>query len=548
MSKILTRPEDHDRRTEPTRWSEEVASDTSQEFPRVERRQYTRRRDSISATQIAQLSLFAAGEVPLLADPELSRQAGERLQPQSNIAKTGGYLLVTTILAAGIAYASVIIAHLILFGDEPAPYVELAFFAAGTVAVLHLISRPDKQRAQAPLLEESLEGAREMGIAVLAMLLFAFFFRPYNVAEYSFSRLTVLLSFAIGTLGLSFARSTAHSALCLARRRGNNLSSIVVVGDTSSARTFIDTVHDNPGTGYRVVAHIDERDAYTDLATALELVAQDVYFDEVVVASRALSRAEVAALVGRESLRNVRVHVLPELFGLLPARLELETVVGFPLLSLFERPVEGPRFILKRVGDVAVSSLLLLVLSPLLAVVALTIRLTSPGPILFHQDRVGQRGKRFGMLKFRSMYAGAPEIEHEDRVRELLSYGVAATLNGPASFKPKDDARVTPIGRFVRRYSIDELPQLLNVLRGEMSLVGPRPALAYELDLYEDGHHCRFDVPPGLTGLWQVSGRSHLSPVDMLRLDAQYAETWSLLTDLKILLRTVPAVLRDEAG
>jgi exopolysaccharide biosynthesis polyprenyl glycosylphosphotransferase len=553
MSKTTARRGEFDLRAphgEPTEGA--LINGTSR--PRIERRQFARRDDTIAPPETEGLANLESAPIRAddlavaLVNTELTRKAAERLRPQPNVAKTGGYLLVTSLLAAGIAYGSVMLAHLFLFGDEPTPYLELSFFAAVSVGLLHLISRPDRQRTEAPLLEASVEAGREMGIAVVAMLVLAFFLRPYGPTEYSFSRATVLLSFAIGTIALAIARSSAHTALSFARRRGSNLASIVVVGDTPSARAFIDTVRDNPGTGYRVVAHIDEGIAHGDLATTLELVAQDVYFTEVVVASRALSRAEVAALVGRASLRNVGVRVLPELFGLLPARLELETLVGFPLLSLFERPAHGIRFLMKRSVDLVVSSLLLLVLGPLLLATALAIRLTSPGPALFRQDRVGQRGKRFEIIKFRSMFVNSSESPHESRLRQMLS-GDGAPPDERGLFKPKGDPRVTPVGRFIRRYSIDELPQLLNVLSGEMSLVGPRPVPTYELDLFrEESHHRRFDVLPGMTGLWQVSGRSRLSANEMLRLDAQYAENWSLLADLKIIIRTIPAVFRDDAG
>jgi len=167
--------------------------------------------------------------------------------------------------------------------------------------------------------------------------------------------------------------------------------------------------------------------------------------------------------------------------------------------------------------------------------------------VLFRQERVGMDGKPFELLKFRSMTAGASDQVHRDFMSDMLSAQAPAKAGSRRFFKLADDQRITKFGRLLRRFSLDELPQLLNVMRGEMSLVGPRPALAYEVDLYEQWQCRRLDVLPGMTGLWQVSGRSRLSPADMLRLDVHYAETWSLFTDMLIILKTVPAILRDDA-
>jgi lipopolysaccharide/colanic/teichoic acid biosynthesis glycosyltransferase len=216
-------------------------------------------------------------------------------------------------------------------------------------------------------------------------------------------------------------------------------------------------------------------------------------------------------------------------------------------LTLFENPVRGPHWAVKRAVDVVGAGVLLLMAGLPMLVISLIIRLTSPGPILFRQERVGMDGKRFELLKFRSMTAGASDQVHRDFMFQMLSSTATSDEGTSSFFKLTNDPRITKIGKVLRRYSIDELPQLLNVLKGDMSLVGPRPALAYEVDLYEDWQLRRLDVLPGMTGLWQVSGRSRLSPADMLRLDVHYAETWSLFKDLLIILKTIPAILRDDA-
>lgn len=207
---------------------------------------------------------------------------------------------------------------------------------------------------------------------------------------------------------------------------------------------------------------------------------------------------------------------------------------------------------LKRVIDVVASLIALLLLSPLFALIAALIKLTSKGPVFFRQTRVGQYGEKFTFLKFRSMHVSNNSSIHKDYVRRFISGKARLNQrgNGESSiYKLVDDPRVTRAGRFLRRSSLDELPQLLNVLKGEMSLVGPRPPLPYEFDVYELWHRRRvLEAKPGITGLWQVNGRSTTTFDDMVRLDLQYARSWSLWLDLQILLKTPRAVLSCEGA
>jgi lipopolysaccharide/colanic/teichoic acid biosynthesis glycosyltransferase len=194
----------------------------------------------------------------------------------------------------------------------------------------------------------------------------------------------------------------------------------------------------------------------------------------------------------------------------------------------------------KRVLDCVVAACALVVLSPLMVVVAVLVRATSPGPVLFRQIRVGRGRAEFEMLKFRTMRHGCDDAVHRDYVTKLLRDDAEPEQG---LYKLGSDLRVTPLGRVLRRLSIDELPQLLNVLRGDMSLVGPRPALPFEAELFPDWAAERYAVPPGLTGLWQVSGRNRLTMLQGLDLDVAYVGRRSLVTDLAILVRTLPAVL-----
>jgi lipopolysaccharide/colanic/teichoic acid biosynthesis glycosyltransferase len=230
---------------------------------------------------------------------------------------------------------------------------------------------------------------------------------------------------------------------------------------------------------------------------------------------------------------------------------------GQPLANLYPDLVERNEarrasHALKRVIDVLGSGLALLLLLPVLAVVAVAIKLTSPGPVLFRQTRVGQYGASFTCLKFRSMHAACDPAVHKEYVTRFIAGDVApgaSAGNGQTVYKLTRDPRLTPIGGFLRKTSLDEFPQFFNVLRGEMSLVGPRPPIPYEIEAYDVWHRRRLlEVKPGVTGLWQVTGRSRLRFDDMVRLDLRYASTWSVWLDLKILVRTPYAVFSGEGA
>jgi lipopolysaccharide/colanic/teichoic acid biosynthesis glycosyltransferase len=194
-----------------------------------------------------------------------------------------------------------------------------------------------------------------------------------------------------------------------------------------------------------------------------------------------------------------------------------------------------------------VAGVALIVLAPLLGILALLVRMDSAGPALFRQERLGRRGRPFVMLKFRSMRTDADDAVHRAYVTQLLTKEDPSAGGSQGLFKLENDPRITRVGAFLRRTSLDELPQLINVVRGEMSLVGPRPALAWEAEMYEARYRRRFEVPPGLTGLWQISGRSRLTMKDALELDLDYVRRVSLGLDLMILARTIPALLRPQA-
>jgi exopolysaccharide biosynthesis polyprenyl glycosylphosphotransferase len=230
---------------------------------------------------------------------------------------------------------------------------------------------------------------------------------------------------------------------------------------------------------------------------------------------------------------GVRVRIAPSTMEILIHRAEFVPGQSVPLFELKPPVFEGFDYAVKRTFDLGVATFLLILLSPLLLACALAVRLSSRGPVLYHSIRPGVGGRPFACFKFRTMYHGA-----DLQQAELEALNEA----GGAIFKIRDDPRITPVGRLLRRFSIDELPQLMNVLRGEMSLVGPRPLPERDFERLEDWHKKRYLVMPGITGLWQVSGRSDLDFDDLVRLDFLYLERWSVFLDLTILLKTIPAV------
>jgi exopolysaccharide biosynthesis polyprenyl glycosylphosphotransferase len=261
--------------------------------------------------------------------------------------------------------------------------------------------------------------------------------------------------------------------------------------------------------------------------------------DEVLIADPAFPQEEAVELVDRCHRHGIRVRVAPSTMEILMDRVEFVPGQSLPLFELKPPVFEGVDFVVKRTFDLVGSLLLLALLSPLLLVIAAAIKLDSRGPVLFRSVRPGIGGSPFACLKFRTMHDGADALQHE-----LEEHNE----KGGALFKIRSDPRVTRVGGFLRRWSLDELPQLLNVLRGEMSLVGPRPLPQRDYERLEDWHRKRYLVLPGLTGLWQVSGRSELDFDELVRLDFLYLERWSVFLDLTILMRTVPAVVRARGA
>ncbi len=353
-----------------------------------------------------------------------------------------------------------------------------------------------------------------------------------------------------GLLGRHFLRR----GLLARREVGIDSQRTVIIGNVRTVAPLIRQLRRAPGEGMQVVgACVSGISTEGDFSTEVEGVPVFGYPDEAMYAIDLLD-AEVVAVSSDPELsgpslrrlawsleeRAVDLVIAPGLFEVAGPRLSIRPSAGMPLLHVERPAMSGARRVFKRTVDLVLAIILSVFAAPALLAIAAAIRIDSPGGVIFRQTRVGARGETFQMLKFRTMC-----LDAEHRKSDLTS---AVDAGNSVLFKMRRDPRVTSVGRVLRRLSIDELPQLVNVIRGEMSLVGPRPSLPSEVAGYESDATRRLRVKPGLTGLWQVSGRSDLSWDESLRLDLWYVDNWSLLLDLQIVVRTAKAVLRGTGA
>jgi exopolysaccharide biosynthesis polyprenyl glycosylphosphotransferase len=361
----------------------------------------------------------------------------------------------------------------------------------------------------------------------------------YFHGDGAFSRLWSATSWAIAVAALIAWRELATQAYTALRERIAPASRALVVGANPLGKQLASEVAE----WCHVVGYVDNGSDLADPelrllgpVAELEHIVHDYAIDELIIALPTQRREQVSRLVDRGFRRNVKIKFVTGIGELLPERLEVQRLGGRSYIAY--QPVARVSWV-KRALDLLLVGGGLLLISPLLVAVALAIKLDSSGPVFYRQTRVGKNGRHFSMLKFRSMC-----IDADKKLAELRARNEAT---GPL-FKIKADPRITRVGRILRRFSLDELPQLLNVLRGEMSLVGPRPPLPAEVAEYEDWQLGRLGAVPGVTGLWQVSGRSEVPFHDMVRLDLHYIRNWSLALDVEILMRTVPAVLTSRGA
>ncbi|GIG19683.1 exopolysaccharide biosynthesis polyprenyl glycosylphosphotransferase [Cellulomonas chitinilytica] len=479
-----------------------------------------------------------ASPQPFVSRPTPYNGPGQRAHRWSARSRRYRALItVTDALAAGLVAAALLLPRL---GVDPVAF-RWSLLAAVAFPLCVAVARGYETKRLGVGVEEFQSvvagGAAVAGLVVI--LAFSFNADP--------PRVTVFIGVPLATALACGLRYVVRKRLHHRREHGLDMQRTLVTGSVASASRASYDLSAAAYEGYEVVGlclpSAEDEAPLTDLpvlggiADTAQVVA-DFAVDVVIVTGSVLSGDGLRRLGWALDRAGAEMVVMPDLVEVASPRLTLRPTGSLPLLEVEIAPPRR-RMVAKAAMDYAIAPLVVLAFLPVVAVLALAVRLTTPGPAFYRNTRVGVDGRTFTMWKLRTMYVDA------DQRRAALA---ASSDGNGVLFKMRDDPRVTPLGRLLRRYSLDELPQLWNVLRGDMSLVGPRPPLTSEVDVYEDRVHRRLRVKPGLTGLWQVSGRSDLDWTESVRLDLRYADNWSVGMDLMILWKTARAIVRPSGA
>jgi exopolysaccharide biosynthesis polyprenyl glycosylphosphotransferase len=475
------------------------------------------------------------------------------------------------------------------WSQEFVPYAGVVFFIIPTRIVMLLYQRIHRLEGAFSYIAELIKIFKAVSIGSLLTIAFTFLFRGgFAFREFSYSRGVFLLDFLFALIAFSFFHTLLRYIQTLFRKRNINLIPTLIVGVNSESEQTIKELKERQDLGYRVVgivatgnkyksgnsgqlsaagdqeAKMTDRWSMIDDQSLLDIpivgnldelpeIIRKLGIQEVIITDSEIPSEklfESMMELGRD--RKVEFRLAPSLFNFLPQKTSVEQIGVLPMVRLFREPLSDAERFIKRASDILISGISLLIISPLWLVVSILIKLDSKGSIFFKQERVGMDGRKFLCYKFRSMRADSDETIHREAYRKNIEGKVLEANAGdeekPVFGKVRDDPRITHIGKFLRRSSLDETPQLLNVLKGDMSIIGPRPPIPYEVEEYDIRHRKRLDMKPGITGLWQVSGRNRLTFEEMVRIDLFYIENWTLWLDLKIILLTLPAIIRGDGA
>ena len=450
------------------------------------------------------------------------------------------------------------------WSPEFVPYAGILYFAIPIRLAMFAYERLFQYQGAFSYTREAIKIFKAVAVGSLLITGWAFLFRGgFAFREFSYSRGVFLLDFAIALVVFAAFHLALRFVQAQIRGAGINLIPTLIVGTNAEAVQTVRELATRRDLGYRVIGIVETNDL--EARTAGELGAEivgtfddlsglirDLEIQEVIITDTTISSDrlfEAMMQVGRR--QRVEFRFAPTLFDLLPQKTSVEQIGVLPMVRLFREPLSDLERFVKRVSDIAISMVAIVILSPVLALIALLVKFGSRGPVMFRQERVGMDGRIFLCYKFRTMHAEADDTAHREAYSKNIEGSPSANAGDdakPVFGKVKDDPRVTPSGRWLRRSSLDELPQLFNVLKGDMSVVGPRPPIPYEVEEYAIWHRKRLDMKPGITGLWQVSGRNRLTFDEMVRTDLYYIENWSVWLDLKIILLTLPAVWRGDGA
>jgi len=433
-----------------------------------------------------------------------------------------------------------------------APYGALLVFVVCIRLLSFRYCNLYRVRGEFSFVDDSIRIFKATAIGSLLIVAAAFLYRGgFEFRAFSYARGVFVADFLFVLVIVGALRFFMRAVQTFVRSRQINLIPTLVVGRGPEASLFIREMRERSALGYRVIGVVDTRALDGKLSyegvpvigtlESLPELIRDSGANEVIIADadvNADALFEVMMRCGRR--RGVEFRIAPSLFNCLPRKTEIDQIGVLPMIRLFREPLSNGARLLKRTFDIVFSALTIALLFPLWLLIALLIKLDSKGAVFYTQERVGMDGRLFLLYKFRTMQAGADSELHREYQKAFIAGRAEANVGDEQkpAYKLLADPRITRIGKVLRRTSLDEVPQLLNVLLGDMSLVGPRPPIPYEVEAYELWHRKRLDMKPGLTGLWQVSGRNRLPFEEMVRLDLFYIENWSLLLDLKIILRT----------
>ena len=445
--------------------------------------------------------------------------------------------------------------------EDFVPYAGILYFAIPVRIAMLIYERVYQFQGAFSYTREVTKIFKAAAVGSLLITGWAFLFRGgFAFREFSYSRGIFVLDFALALAALLAFHLALRFAQARVRRTGINLIPTLIVGTNAEAEQTVRELNERRDLGYRVIGVVRTTgEAFPDIGAPvagsfddLASLIRDLEIQEVIITDTTISSDrlfEAMMQVGRR--QRVEFRFAPSLFDLLPQKTSVEQIGVLPMVRLFREPLSDLERFVKRASDMLLSLVAIVLLAPVWLIVSLLVKRGSPGPVMFRQERVGMDGRIFLCYKFRTMDADSDDAPHREAYRKNIE-GLEAANAGdtalPVFGKVKNDDRVTRSGKWLRRSSLDELPQLFNVLKGDMSIVGPRPPIPYEVENYDIWHRKRLDMKPGITGLWQVSGRNRLTFEEMVRTDLYYIENWSLWLDLKIIFLTLPAVWRGDGA
>lgn len=422
--------------------------------------------------------------------------------------------------------------------------------------------------------------SRGVIFSILASMTAVFFFRPFH-SQFTYSR-AVLLIFALLVLVFVLVfRLLSRKLRYKILEKSKSLIRLVIVGRNKLGNRLAQEI-ERRHVGYEVVGFIDDNPASMPTSptsvggqetpipllgpiNSLQNIIAEKGINEVWLALPNTPREKLMRLVEICLTTKVSWKMVPDFYEVMLDWVKIDSLDGIPLIGMKRSNITGFNALIKRVIDLVCATILLVLFGIPMLLITLLVKITSPGSVLYKQKRIGQDGKRFVFLKFRSMYPkvrptahkeyteGWIKEEDKDKKQTVAAEPIPNAASQPPApndkkvYKMQKDQRITPMGRLLRKFSMDELPQLFNVFKGDMSLIGPRPPIAYEVDRYKEWHKRRLEARPGLTGLWQVSGRNLLSFEEMVKLDIYYIENWSIWMDLEILFKTIFVVIFGRA-